>query len=190
LLLAALFTPAAAGFYALARSVINLPLNIVGLAIGNVLYARFAELQRERKPLLPLTVQATLFQLFVPGAGIGFVALIFPDLFSLVFGVDWRASGEFAQWMTPWMVCMLANIPSVRALPVIRQQKWHLLLNGMIFLAGIVGLYLGYSVEGTAIGSIIYFSVASTIVYIAQFITYATLIYLYDKKMNHHDRKS
>tara|TARA_R100000789_G_scaffold74038_1_gene69654 strand:+ start:516 stop:1796 length:1281 start_codon:yes stop_codon:yes gene_type:complete len=182
LLLAALFSPAIAGLYTLAFSVINLPLNILGLAIGNVLYARFAELQRERKPLLILTLKATLFQLLVPGLGVGLFSLVFPDLFVLIFGPEWRVSGEFAQWMTLWIICMLVNIPSVRALPVIRQQKWHLLFNALIFLGGVIGIYLGYQIEATAIGSVIYFSVVSMVLYIGQIFTYLMLI-------NNHDRK-
>lgn len=186
LLLAALFSPAAAGLYVLARSVINLPINIVGLAVGNVLYARLAELGREGRSLFPLVARATLFQLLLPGAGLAAVSLLFPDLFAVVFGQDWRMSGEFAQWMSLWVICRLVNIPSVRALPVIRQQRWHLLFNGLIFLGGITGLYAGHWIAGTALGAVIWFSVAVSVICVIQITTYLAIIRNHDRKTNAH----
>lgn len=59
IMLSALFSPAAAGLYVLTRSILNLPTNVLGAAVGNVIYARFAELDREGKPLLPLMMRST-----------------------------------------------------------------------------------------------------------------------------------
>jgi len=182
LLLGALFSPAAAGLYVLARSVINLPLNVLGTALGNVLYARFAEMQREGKALFPLVAKATFLQLLFPGGGLAAVSFLFPDLFAVFFGENWRMSGEYAQWMSLWIICMLTNTPSVRALPVIGQQGWHLLFNSLIFAVGVIGLFAGYTIEGTEIGAVIYFSSATAAIYVAQIVTYLVIVRNNDRR--------
>lgn len=183
MMLAALFSPAAAGLYFLARTVINLPLNVLGSALGNVMYARFAELGREGKPLFPLAAKATLFQLIVPGGGIAIAALFFPILFAFAFGEEWRVSGSYAQWMCLWIICMLTNVPTVRALPVIRRLKWHLLFNSLIFVTGAIGLYTGYRIGSNPISAVAWYSVTIAIVYAAQITTYLVLILKYDREM-------
>jgi len=134
ILLAVYFSPAAAGQYALTRSVLNLPFNIIGVAVGNVLYARFAELARDGKPLSPLLFQSTLALLSVAPVIIG-LAWFAPAVFSFVFGENWREAGQYAQWMALWIGIALANVPSVRLAPVIRAQKSLLMANVTILIA-------------------------------------------------------
>jgi len=181
ILLAALFSPSAAGLYVLARMVINLPLNVLGSALGNVLYARFAELARDRKPLLPLVLKATAFQLAGPGAGLVVASVFFPSLFELVFGEAWRRSGDYAQWMTLWIVCLLVNVPSVRALPIIGKQGWHLVFNSLIAICGVAGILLGQHILGTELAAIACFSMATAAASAAQILVYLYLVSRHDK---------
>jgi len=182
LLLSILFSPSAAGFYTIARSVVNLPLNVIGSAVGNVFYARIAEMARGRSPLFPFVLKATLLQLAIPGAATLLAALAFPSLFAFVFGGSWRPAGEFAQWMSLWVVCMLTNIPSVRALPVIGRQNVHLLFNTLIMIGGILGLLVGYALWQTASGAVAMYSVVTATIYAVQIITYLRQVRKYDRK--------
>lgn len=181
ILLSILFSPAAAGLYALARSVVNLPLNIIGSAVGSVYYSRLAEMSREGLPLLPMVLRATLAQLLVPGGGLLLASFAFPAIFALMFGETWRPAGEFAQWMALWVVGMLANIPSVRALPVIRAQWIHLVFNGIIMLAGVSGMMAGHWLHGTALGAVAGYSIATAVLYAFQILTYLQVIARHDR---------
>lgn len=180
-LLSSLFSPAAAGLYVLARGAVNLPLNLIGSAAGNVFYARIAEKARRGEPLFPFVMKATLMQLAVPGGAVLLAALIFPDLFALVFGEEWRTSGHYARWMSLWVVGMLANIPSVRALPVIGRQKVHLLFNALIMAGGVLGMMLGREAFGSALGAVAAYSVVTMMLYGLQIATYLYQVRSYDR---------
>lgn len=137
-LLSVLFSPAATGLYVLARAVVSLPINLIGTAAGNVFYARISEMARNGDRIYPFILKATIFQLAIPGSMILASAVIFPYIFSTIFGESWRAAGEYAQWMSLWVVCMLVNIPSVRALPAIGRQNLHLYFNIAITIMGML----------------------------------------------------
>lgn len=171
-LLSILFSPATSGLYILARAVVNLPLSVIGSAAGNVFYARIADMERKEEAIYPFILKATLAQLFIPGGATMLVAITFPYIFVLIFGEPWRAAGEFAQWMTLWAVCMLANIPTVRALPVIGRQNLHLFFNIIIAFAGVVGLFAGYTMENNASGAVRGYSISTALSYALQIGTY------------------
>ncbi|WP_081647694.1 lipopolysaccharide biosynthesis protein [Pseudorhodobacter ferrugineus] len=181
ILLAALFSPLVAGFFVLARSVTNLPMNVLGVAIGNVLYAKFADMERSKQPLFPLVFKITVVLLCVPGTALAAAALFFPALFSFVFGEVWRASGEYAMWMSLWLICMLVNIPTVRALPVIQRQGLHLVFNIVIFGAGGMSFLAGYMIEQTPLAAVIWFSIGTASALVIQIITYLVVILLHDQ---------
>lgn len=180
LILSYLFTPAVAGLYVLARSVINLPLNVIGSAVGNVYYTHFAELARKREKLFPAVLKATLIHFLFLGVPMLIVSALFPALFAFVFGEEWRMSGVFAQWMTLWIVGMLSNIPGVRVLPVIGRQRVHLVFNGMIMVGGVVGLFAGHAIHAVPIFAVAWFSVGVAILYGLQVLAYLWLVRRWD----------
>lgn len=181
-LLSILFSPASTGLYVLARAVVNLPLSVIGSAAGNVFYARISEIDRNRDDLYPFILKATLAQLAIPGGATLIGAIIFPNIFAIIFGETWRTAGEFAQWMSLWVVCMLANIPSVRALPVIGRQNLHLFFNIMIALAGVAGLFAGYIFDKTATSAVAGYSIATALLYALQITTYLHHIRRHDQR--------
>jgi O-antigen/teichoic acid export membrane protein len=138
ILLSALFTPVAAGLYVLTRSILNLPTNVLGAAVGNVIYARFGELQRSGQPLLPLLLKTTLALLCLAPIIIT-LAWFAPPFFAFAFGEEWREAGHYAQWMSLWIAVAIANVPSVRLAPIIEAQDillgWNLCLLGARILA-------------------------------------------------------
>ena len=180
-LLSILFSPATTGLYVLARAVVSLPLSLIGSAAGNVFYARIAEMDRNGDDLYPFILKATLAQLAIPGIATLMSATIFPQIFALIFGEAWRPAGEFSQWMALWVVCMLANIPSVRVLPVIGRQNLHLFFNIIIAVAGVAGLFAGYTVHRTASSAVAGYSIATALLYALQIVTYLHHIRRHDQ---------
>lgn len=185
ILLSALYSPAAAGFYLLAHTVIKLPLNIVGSALGNVVYARIAELSREERALFPFVVKVTVFQLAIPGGSLAVAAFFLPPIFQFAFGENWINSGLYAQWMVLWIIGMLANIPGVRALPVIGAQRWHLFFNSFIAVAGVGALVLASQLSGSEYDAVVYFSIATASAYAFQVATYLLIVRAHDRKAFH-----
>jgi len=160
ILLAALFSPAAAGLYTLTRSVLNLPSNVIGAAIGNVLYARFADLARAGEPLMPLLSRTTWALLALAPVLVG-LAWFAPSFFAFIFGEKWREAGHYAQWMVLWIGLSIANVPAIRLAPVINGQVHLLIVNVVILAVRVLSMYVVYLMNGDAALAVSVFSLVS-----------------------------
>lgn len=180
-LVSILFSPAGAGLFVLARSVVNLPLNLISAAVGNVFYASLADRNKNNEPLFPFVLKATLIQLLIPGAMTILVVPIFPSVFALAFGDSWRTSGHIAQWMSLLVVGMLVNIPASRALPVIESQNLHLIFNLLIMIGGFFGMLIGYKISDSIVGSVAGYSSVTATVHALQTVAYIYRIRRYDR---------
>lgn len=161
LMLASFFGPAAAGFYTLSKTVLALPITVIGGAIASVFYPHINEaVLAGRNPHKPLA-KATLAL-----AGIGcwpfiIVGLFGPVLFSFIFGAEWEIAGEYARWLSLWYFFGFINRPSVGAIAVLRLQKFFLLYEVASVLARVAGLYIGFVVFNDALIAVAIFSVIS-----------------------------
>ena len=162
LMLSALYSPATAGLYVLTRSVLNLPTHLVGAALGNVLYARFAELSREGYSVLPLLHRSTWALVACAPVIVG-LAWFAPTVFAVVFGEEWREAGHYAQWVALWLGFTPANVPAVRLAPIIEAQNILLLTNVMMLVVRITAMYLTPWIGGGALMAVAVFSIVSLI---------------------------
>lgn len=134
-LLAYYYGPAEAGFFALARSVVGAPLDLIGNAIGNALYPRLASATHSGAPIAPLLRKATggLLLLGLAPATLGWIVL--PPAFGLLFGTGWDRAGVFGGLIVLWLVSILINVPSVRAIPILHLEKVQLLFGIALLFA-------------------------------------------------------
>ena len=179
-MLAALYSPTAAGLYALTRSVLSLPSNIIGQAVGNVLYARFAEMSREGRPLLPLLLRATFALLALAPIIIG-LAWFAPLVFAYVFGDEWREAGHYARWMALWTGIVLANVPAVRLAPVIRAQSLLLFANVLILAVRVAAIFGTAWAGASARDAVAAFSVVSLVANVALVLVIVRRSSMWDK---------
>ncbi len=181
ILLSAFFTPGAVGLYVLTRSILNLPTNVLGAAVGNVIYARFGELQREGQRLLPLLVRTTAALFCLAPVFIG-LAWFAPIIFAFVFGEEWREAGHYAQWMALWIAFMLVNTPAIRILPVIRRQAYSLIFNILLLIARVAAFAISAWLYKSALASIAWFSITSVALIIGNIILVIMFTYSFDQK--------
>src|SRR5699024_8218297 len=95
IMLTTLFSPTSAGFYTIGRTVLRLPSNLVGKAVGDVFYPRIAEASNKKENMVKLLQKATLSLAAVGIVPFGLVILFGPFLFSLVFGAEWEMAGQY-----------------------------------------------------------------------------------------------
>lgn len=161
LLFAVLFSPAAAGIYALAHRVLSLPMSLVGQAIGNVFLSRAAEARREGNlALLVAKVHEKLAQIAMPLSLL--LILVSPDLFSLVFGASWRQAGVFAQWMIPWLYLVFITSPLSNLFSVLEKQAQGMMLQAILVVARVTALFIGAQFNDLVF-AVVLFSLGSTI---------------------------
>lgn len=153
-LLTMFFGPAATGFYTIGRTVLRLPSNLIGKAVGDVFYPRIAEAANKNEDMVKLIKKGTIALAAVGIVPYGLVVLFGPFLFSFVFGEEWEMAGEYARWIALWSYFALMNRPSVRTLPVLNAQRFHLfftLISTILKLALIVLAYYLFKSDIVAI---------------------------------------
>jgi O-antigen/teichoic acid export membrane protein len=142
LLFAALFSPSAAGIYMLAHRVLAMPMTLIGKAIADVFFSHAADARRENR-LAPLVadIHEKLAHIAMPPALI--LVLAGPELFTLVFGENWRQAGEFAQWMAPWIYLVFVTSPLSMLFSVLEKQAQGMIFQGLLLSVRIVSLVVG-----------------------------------------------
>ncbi|HEY6612165.1 MAG TPA: oligosaccharide flippase family protein [Pseudomonas sp.] len=164
LMLAALFSPAAAGLYTLAQRVLGIPMAVIGTAIGGVFLANAAEAHREQR-LAPLVakVHERLAHIAMPPALV--LLLIAPEMFTLVFGEQWHDAGYFAQWMVPWLYVNFVASPLSSLFDVMERQKLELLFQAVLLATRTVTIIVGAMLDSLEL-TIALFSLGSALCWI------------------------
>lgn len=142
MLFAALFGPAAAGFYALARRVSLAPLAPLGHSIADVLGAQVGPAHRAAA-LGPLVRRVYRLLAAVAAPPLIVLAASGPELFGVVFGEQWRAAGEFARWLTPCVLLQVIVGPLHYCFSALRKQALFAVYQTCALAALIGGLLLG-----------------------------------------------
>ncbi|MBK5940059.1 oligosaccharide flippase family protein [Halochromatium roseum] len=162
-MIAAFFTAAGAGLYALAHRVLTLPLTLFGSALQSVFLSSAAEAYRNNQLAGKVRrLLNILTQIAVPPALI--LALTAPDLFALVFGEEWREAGVMAQWMTPWLVMQFCTGPLTIINAVAEKQHLGLIMQVQLFVVRVAMILLG-AYYGDLLLTIVLFSVGSAVSY-------------------------
>jgi O-antigen/teichoic acid export membrane protein len=140
LLIANLYGNQTVGHYALAHTVISLPMTIVGKSVADVFYGEAANQGKKNPIYLKQTMLKMLKNLSLLGF-VPFIVLIFfgPFLFSFVFGAMWYEAGLFARIMAFFIFFRLIFSPITNIFTVFERQNEALMLDllRMLFILGV-----------------------------------------------------
>jgi O-antigen/teichoic acid export membrane protein len=127
-LIAALAAGPQAGFVLLAMQVMQVPIAVIGTAVGQVYVSQAPAAHREGK--LEAFTSDVLLKLLRVGTGpLLFAGIIAPGAFPVLFGTDWERSGWMVSWMTPWFLAQFVASPVSMALHVTGKQRAALSLQ-------------------------------------------------------------
>lgn len=165
LLFAYFFNPFAVGLYTLANRVLSRPMTFVSSAVGQVFFANGADAYRKKEhgPLV-CQFQEKLIHMGTPVSML--LILIGPDLFSILFGEDWRQAGDFARWMAPWLLFSFVYSPLSTIFAVMELQKQVVFLQFVLLIARSLAIGLGAAI-GDLFTSVALFSLVSAVCYLA-----------------------
>jgi O-antigen/teichoic acid export membrane protein len=127
LLLVSYFSVAEAGFYAIGIRLLNMPLNTLGMSVGQVYYQQIARYKDQGIPMMPLLI-STVGKL----AGIIIIPLLIvfftgEQLFAFVFGDSWSMAGRIAASMVPFYLMRFIASPLSTIFAVLGKQHLGLL---------------------------------------------------------------
>lgn len=165
LMLAALFGPAAAGFYTLSKTVMGLPSTLVGKSVSDVFYPRITEAAHYSTNLTNLILHATGVLALLGCLPFGLVVVFGPWIFGFVFGSEWAVAGEYARWMALFFFFNFINKPSVASVPVLGIQRGLLIYE--IFSTGgkVTGLLIGFYIYNSDVAAVALFSTIGVVAY-------------------------
>jgi O-antigen/teichoic acid export membrane protein len=156
-----------AGWMGLTQRVLSLPVMLVGTAIAQVYLAELARAARDdlarAHRLFLVASQRLLVVAIVAAAGL---VVLGPRLFGLVFGDEWRTSGQYAQALAVSLAAQLVAVPVSQTLIVFERQTTQLGWDAgrLALMAGAVSAC--YLLGGSAIAAIWTYGVSSALAYV------------------------
>lgn len=163
LMLAALFNPSIAGIYLLAHRVLDAPLKLIGESIGRVFLSQAPDAWRDGSlGALVYLVHSQLANFAL--APMLVVAITGPDIFVLVFGSQWGASGQLARLMTPWIYLLFLTAPLSILFSTLEKQVHGMIFHSILFTSRITSLVFG-SIFFDELITIFLFSIVSALCY-------------------------
>jgi len=163
LLFAVLFSVSSAGFYLLAHRVLAIPLRFIGRSVADVFFSSAVDAHRKDR-LRPLvaSIHEKLAHFIMPPIVI--IVLAGPDLFSLIFGTEWRLAGEFSRWMAVYIYFQFVTSPLSQLFSVLEKQTQGTFFQGVLLITQIGGLFIGALYESSIL-SVALYSLGSAICY-------------------------
>lgn len=144
-LLVVLFSKAVFGYYSHAYAMLRLPVALVGVAVGQVLFNRVSELANRNAPFGALIGRSMLVLGGLATPVFVILYLFGAPIFGYVFGDVWAESGVQAEIMAPWLLVNFV-VSSVSTIPIVlnRQREFFLLslVGTSLQLIGFIALPL------------------------------------------------
>ena len=172
-LVAMLYGPEAAGWFAIAVRIGSIPIGQIGSAISNATYMDFSEAARRGDYDTMRRLFYGVFRRLLVFALIPMIAfaVLAPLLAGPILGPDWAASGTYLALMTPWLYAQMVVAPLSRIVSVLQRQDLKLIYDFSSLAAALAAYFiadrLGLPVERyvllfsllTAVSYGIYFAV-------------------------------
>lgn len=158
LMLALFFNPTVVGHYAIAHTVINMPMNLIGSATGQVFFQKASE-EKNRTGSVKEVVREVHQRLVSIGVfPILLLMILGEELFGLVLGTQWTTAGEYSRILAPWIFFVFIASPLSTIFSVLEKQTIGLSFNLLILFSRIGVLYIG-GVYGDPIIALILYSI-------------------------------
>ncbi len=148
-LISAYYTVSTLGFYSLAQRMLGMPASLIGSSIGQVYFQEATKEKQETGKAIN-TFNKTSKKLFILSVAM-FTPLYFllPTVFGVVFGVEWRAAGEYGQIILPFVAMQFVVAAVTTTYSIFERQVISLLwqLSLLIFSVSsiVASKYLDYS---------------------------------------------
>ncbi len=153
------------------QRVIGAPISIIGSAVADVFRQQASEAYIKRGECVEEYVSALKKLLAISTIPFSIFIIIAPDLFAIVFGVDWRQAGEYAQILTPMFFLQFLVSPVSCMYTISNNQREDLRLQ--IFMVTVIILIFSLGFEFKT--SLMLFMMFFVSIYI--FVLYRTFIF-------------
>lgn len=159
-----------AGLFTMASSLLSIPINFVGGAMGQVFIQR-ASIAKNAKNISSISMRAYLMLLKIGIFPIALISIFAPPLFSFFLGERWGASGIYAIVLVPFIAYRFAFSPLSMLYLILDKQESSVLHEVVYLVSRVAGLSVGYFWKSPVL-SVLFYSVFSF------FVQFYRVIYL------------
>jgi O-antigen/teichoic acid export membrane protein len=163
ILLAFLYTPAVAGFYAIATRVLTAPSMLIGNSVRQVYYQRASEMYNKGQNIFPLFNKTTLNLAAIAILPLLIILIWGNPLFSFVFGDEWGEAGVYASILSVWLFFGFLNPPAVVNMFILELNRLQLLLEIILLIFRILSILAGFWIFDDVIMSLVFFSMTGVL---------------------------
>ncbi len=171
ILISTFFSIATLGFYSLVQRVLGLPSSFIGGSIGQVFYQEATQ-EKHKSGRAIKVYKSTFKKLLVLGViFFGFLYFSVEEIFTFVFGKDWKVAGVYAQILIPLFFVRFIYVSLSMTYDVFESLKTELVWQVSYFLGLMALIYI--CKDGTFEHFLYLFTVYGSLMYlISLYITY------------------
>lgn len=154
LIIVSLYGSDVVGWFALGMRVISMPMSMVGQAVSQVYMGETSQLLKKDPDAIFQLYLSTAKRLFLVGL-VPFSVIIAagPSLFEIVFGAEWRKTGEYMQILSFMFLAEFVVSPLSQTLEILEKQhlqlSWQTVRMILVVLALILPAYMDMGPSST-----------------------------------------
>jgi lipopolysaccharide exporter len=166
ILLSSFFSNSIAGFYFFSFRLLNMPMSLLGISVGQVFFQKASECKKDKEKIKEVTFSVYKRLLLIGIIPMTFIMVYGDYIFSFVFGGDWKIAGEYARVLSPWILLVFISAPLSSLFDIFEKQKEELVFNNLIFVARVVAIVVGGMVFRDAYIAILLFGTVSAVLWL------------------------
>jgi O-antigen/teichoic acid export membrane protein len=144
LMFGAMFSPAAAGFFAMANRLSRMPVQIVTNSVSRVFMQKAATIHNSGRPLTRPLALSTSGLLALGALPAAVVWAYGQEILGWLLGSRWYVAGAYMEVIAPWVLAAWVTAPCNPVFTVLRKQKYWLSLQIVLTLLRIGVFVVGY----------------------------------------------
>ena len=143
LLLVYFYSPVVVGYYAIAIQVVQMPLTLIGSAVGQVFFQKACEIKNTTSDITHIVHEVHRRLISIGIFPMLLLLIIGEDLFAIVLGLQWYTAGIFAKILSPWLLLVFIASPLSVIFSILERQQIELSFNISILFSRISVLCIG-----------------------------------------------
>ena len=144
-LLAYFYSTSVVGYFSLANQVVNMPMGIVGSAIGQVFFQKVSEVKNGNGTGDMKVIVEEVYKKLISIGIFPMILLILlgEQIFTFAFGESWHISGTYVKILVPWMFFVFLSSPISTLYNLFEKQKVWLGFSISLLISRVVALVIG-----------------------------------------------
>ncbi len=171
-LIAKFFTTATLGQFSLAWKMVQAPMSLIGSSLSQVFFQKVAAAQKYE---LHTIVKQFVFKAFIVSLPIFLMIYFFAvDIFTVIFGENWKLAGEVASALAPWLFLNFLTSPLSTIFIVLSRQESVLVFAIFYMIVPLSIILLYRNIDFIEMLEILSFSMSIMLVLFIGMLTYYT----------------